>query len=89
MASAGFTAYAAGFGTYSRLYGSLAGVVVFMVWLWVSNLSLLAGAQFNAELTRDTRENPQVPANSAPSQSSPAPSPPAQSSPAQSSPSGD
>ncbi|WP_250305576.1 YihY/virulence factor BrkB family protein [Streptomyces sp. A 4/2] len=55
-ASAGFTAYATGFGTYSRLYGSLAGVVVFLVWLWVSNLALLAGAQFNAELSRAAAE---------------------------------
>ncbi|MGW9023446.1 YihY/virulence factor BrkB family protein [Streptomyces sp. NPDC055722] len=47
-----FTAYAAGLGTYSRLYGSLAGVVVFLVWLWMSHLSLLAGAQFTAELAR-------------------------------------
>lgn len=52
IASAGFTAYANGFGTYSKLYGSLAGVVVFLVWLWVSNLALLTGAQFNAELSR-------------------------------------
>ncbi|WP_328537994.1 YihY/virulence factor BrkB family protein [Streptomyces sp. NBC_00344] len=52
IASAGFTLYAAGLGTYSKLYGSLAGVVVFLVWLWMSNLALLAGAQFNAELAR-------------------------------------
>ncbi|WP_323874497.1 YihY/virulence factor BrkB family protein [Streptomyces sp. 3212.3] len=51
-ASACFTAYAAGLGTYSRLYGSLAGVVVFLVWLWMSHLALLAGAQFTAELAR-------------------------------------
>ncbi len=51
-ASAGFTAYASGMGTYSRLYGSLAGVVVFLIWLWVSNLALLAGAQFAAELSK-------------------------------------
>ncbi|MFJ4482568.1 YihY/virulence factor BrkB family protein [Streptomyces longwoodensis] len=51
-ASAGFAAYASGFGTYSRLYGSLAGVVVFLVWLWLTNLALLAGAQFTAELVR-------------------------------------
>ncbi|MET7756077.1 YihY/virulence factor BrkB family protein [Streptomyces sp. NPDC005389] len=48
-ASALFTVYTQ-FGTYSRLYGSLAGVVVFLVWLWFSNLALLAGAQFNAVL---------------------------------------
>ncbi|MEV8036011.1 YihY/virulence factor BrkB family protein [Streptomyces sp. NPDC002742] len=48
--SAGFALYATGFGAYSRLYGSLAGPVVFLVWLWLSNLALLAGAQFTAEL---------------------------------------
>lgn len=39
-------------GTFNRLYGSLAGPVVFLIWLWFSHLSLLSGAQFNAELTR-------------------------------------
>lgn len=47
-----FTLYASGFGTYGKLYGSLAGVVVFLVWLWVSNLALLAGAQFTVEMAR-------------------------------------
>jgi membrane protein len=51
-ASAAFAVYAATFGSYGRLYGSLAGVVVFLVWLWVSNLALLAGAQFTVELHR-------------------------------------
>ncbi|MFE2378725.1 YihY/virulence factor BrkB family protein [Streptomyces sp. NPDC059398] len=83
-ASAGFTAYAAGFGTYSRLYGSLAGVVVFMVWLWVSNLSLLAGAQFNAELTR-AAQKPNPPTEANPSPPDPRPNPPTE---AKSSPSG-
>lgn len=50
LTSAGFALYASHSGTYSRLYGSLAGSVVFLVWLWLSNLSLVAGAQFNAEL---------------------------------------
>ncbi|MEW1904562.1 MULTISPECIES: YihY/virulence factor BrkB family protein [unclassified Streptomyces] len=50
-ASAAFTLYTQ-FGTYSRLYGSLAGIVVFLVWLWFTNLALLAGAQFNAVLAR-------------------------------------
>ncbi|MFD9316150.1 YihY/virulence factor BrkB family protein [Streptomyces sp. NPDC060053] len=49
--SAGFAWYAAGLNAYSRLYGSLAGVVVFLVWLWLSNLALLTGAQFAAELS--------------------------------------
>ncbi|OSZ58589.1 ribonuclease BN [Streptomyces pharetrae CZA14] len=51
-ASLGFALYTAHVGTYHRLYGSLAGVVVFLVWLWLSNLALLIGAQFNAELMR-------------------------------------
>ncbi|GAA3507121.1 YihY/virulence factor BrkB family protein [Streptomyces showdoensis] len=50
-ASALFTLYTQ-FGTYSRLYGSLAGIIVFLVWLWFGNLSLLAGAQFNAVRAR-------------------------------------
>ncbi|WP_329292564.1 YihY/virulence factor BrkB family protein [Streptomyces pseudovenezuelae] len=48
--SACFSAYASTLGAYSRLYGSLAGVVVFLIWLWLSNLALLTGAQFAAEL---------------------------------------
>ncbi|MFJ4922886.1 YihY/virulence factor BrkB family protein [Streptomyces sp. NPDC088725] len=53
LTSAGFALYTSHAGTYNRLYGSLAGVIVFLVWLWVTNLSLLAGAQFNAELFRE------------------------------------
>ncbi|MFK4070804.1 YihY/virulence factor BrkB family protein [Streptomyces sp. NPDC029674] len=52
LSSGLFTLYATVFGTYGKLYGSLAGVVVFLVWLWVSNLALLAGAQFTVEVER-------------------------------------
>ncbi|WP_280358424.1 YihY/virulence factor BrkB family protein [Nocardia otitidiscaviarum] len=52
LASAGFTIYVANFGSYNKTYGSLAGVVVFLVWLWLSNAAVLLGAEFNAELTR-------------------------------------
>ncbi|WP_233636263.1 MULTISPECIES: YihY/virulence factor BrkB family protein [unclassified Streptomyces] len=51
-ASALFALYATQVGSYSRLYGSLAGLVVFLIWIWFANLSLLAGAQFNVELRR-------------------------------------
>ncbi|MFC7219442.1 YihY/virulence factor BrkB family protein [Streptomyces polyrhachis] len=65
-ASAGFARYVSWAGTYNRLYGSLAGSIVFLVWLWVSNLTLLAGAQFNAELAklrpRPARERTTAPA---------------------------
>lgn len=53
--SAGFALYTTVLSTYSRLYGSLAGIVVFLIWLWLSNLALLAGAQFTAELARTAR----------------------------------
>lgn len=51
-ASALFALYATQVGSYGRLYGSLAGLVVFLIWVWFANLSLLAGAQFNVELRR-------------------------------------
>ncbi len=50
--SASFALYVSHVGTYNRLYGSLAGIIVFLVWLWLSNLALLTGAQFNAELAK-------------------------------------
>ncbi|KOX02858.1 MULTISPECIES: YihY/virulence factor BrkB family protein [unclassified Streptomyces] len=53
--SLGFAFYTSHVTTYHRLYGSLAGVVVFLVWLWLSNLALLVGAQFNAELAKPAR----------------------------------
>jgi membrane protein len=52
VASLGFALYATRVGTYHRMYGSLAGIVVFLIWLWMSNLALLSGAQFNAELLK-------------------------------------
>ena len=51
-ASAGFNLYVSNFGAYSNTYGSLAGVVVFLIWLWLTNLAILFGAQFAAELER-------------------------------------
>jgi len=61
-ASAGFALYATHIGSYSRLYGSLAGLVVFLIWIWFTNLALLAGAQFNVELARtQDRQGREVP----------------------------
>lgn len=62
VASAGFALYATHIGSYSRLYGSLAGLVVFLIWIWFTNLALLAGAQFNVELARtEVRRQSDVP----------------------------
>ncbi|WP_129664323.1 YihY/virulence factor BrkB family protein [Phytoactinopolyspora endophytica] len=52
VASAGFGFYVANFGSYDRTYGSLAGVIVFLLWLWITNVALLFGAEFDAELER-------------------------------------
>jgi membrane protein len=52
LASAAFAFYVANFGSYNKTYGTLGGIVVFLVWLWISNLVLLLGAEFNAEIAR-------------------------------------
>ena len=52
LASVGFAFYVANFGSYNKTYGSLAGVVVFLLWLWLTNLALLFGAEVDAELER-------------------------------------
>jgi membrane protein len=53
VASAGFAFYVANFSSYNKTYGTLAAVVVFLVWLWISNVAVLFGAEFNAELERE------------------------------------
>jgi membrane protein len=52
LASGGFALYVSHFGSYNKTYGSLAAVIVFLVWLWISNLAVLVGAEFDAEVQR-------------------------------------
>jgi membrane protein len=52
IASVAFALYVANFSSYNKTYGSLAGVIVFLVWLWLSNTAILLGAELNAELER-------------------------------------
>ena len=47
-ASAAFGLYAATFGSYDKAYGALAGVIVFLIWLWITNAALLFGSEYNA-----------------------------------------
>jgi len=53
IASGLFAVYVANFASYNKTYGSLAGVIVFLVWLWISNLAILLGAEFDAELEHE------------------------------------
>src|SRR5436305_4029561 len=52
IASGAFALYLANFSSYNKTYGALGGVIAFLVWLWVSNIAILLGAEFNAELAR-------------------------------------
>jgi membrane protein len=52
VASAGFAFYVANFGSYNKTYGALAGVIVFLVWMWITNIAVLLGAEINAETER-------------------------------------
>jgi membrane protein len=52
VASALFGLYVANFSSYGRTYGSLAGAIVFLLWLWITNLALLFGAELDSELER-------------------------------------
>ncbi|RDI27597.1 YihY/virulence factor BrkB family protein [Lentzea flaviverrucosa] len=55
LATVGFAIYVANFASYNKTYGSLGGVIVFLVWLWISNIAVLLGAEFDAELERGRR----------------------------------
>jgi membrane protein len=52
VASALFAVYVANFGSYDKTYGTFAGVIIFLLWLWITNLAILLGAELNAELER-------------------------------------
>jgi membrane protein len=52
IASGLFALYVANFGSYNKVYGSLAAVIIFLIWMWISNTAILIGAEFNAELER-------------------------------------
>jgi membrane protein len=52
VASAAFAFYVANFGSYNKTYGSLAAVIIFLVWLWITNVVMLLGAELNAEIER-------------------------------------
>ncbi|MEV4948921.1 YihY/virulence factor BrkB family protein [Streptomyces sp. NPDC053755] len=53
VASAGFAFYVANFGSYNKTYGTVAGMIIFLLWLWITNLAILLGLEFDAEMTRE------------------------------------
>jgi membrane protein len=53
LASLAFAFYVSNFGSYNKTYGSLAAVIIFLVWLWVTNVAILLGAELNAETERE------------------------------------
>lgn len=53
IASALFALYVSFSGSYNKTYGSFATVIIFLVWLWITNIAVLLGAEFNAETQRE------------------------------------
>jgi len=62
LASVLFGFYVANFGSYNKTYGALGGVIVFLLWLWITNLALLFGAELDAELERGRQLQAGLPA---------------------------
>ncbi len=52
IASGAFALYLANFANYNKTYGTLGGVIAFLVWLWISNIAIMIGAELDAELER-------------------------------------
>jgi membrane protein len=61
VASAAFAFFVANFGSYNKTYGALAGVIVALVWLWITNLAILLGAELNAEIERSRELREETP----------------------------
>jgi len=62
LASVLFALYVSQFASYNKTYGSLGGVIAFLVWLWITNIAILFGAEFNAELQRSQQREAGEPA---------------------------
>jgi len=61
LASAGFAFYVAKFGSYKKTYGTLGGLVILLIWFWITNLAILFGHQLNAERERSLEIKEGVP----------------------------
>ena len=61
VASAAFAFYVANFGSYDKTYGSLGAVIIFLIWMWITNVAVLLGAEINAERERSRQLQEGVP----------------------------
>jgi membrane protein len=62
VATVGFFFYVTNFGSYNKTYGTLGGLIALLVWMWISNLALLFGVEFDAELERSRELEAGLPA---------------------------
>ncbi len=62
LASLGFWLYVSNFADYDRIYGAFAGVIIFTLWLWIANMAILVGAEFDAEVERVRQLQADIPA---------------------------
>ncbi len=61
VASAAFAFYVSNFASYNKTYGTLGGIIVFLVWMWITNVAILLGAEINAERERSRQLEDRVP----------------------------
>ena len=54
LASIGFSLYVSTFGNYAKTYGVFAGIIVLLLWLWITSYAVLLGAEINAEAEQQT-----------------------------------
>ncbi|MFG6584835.1 YihY/virulence factor BrkB family protein [Sulfitobacter sp. 1A12779] len=57
VASIGFSIYVSNFGSYNESFGSMAGAIILLMWLWISAFIVLLGAEFNSEMEAQTRKD--------------------------------
>jgi len=60
IASVGFSIYVSNFGSYNETFGSMAGVIILLMWLWISAFIILMGAELNAEMEAQTAHDTTV-----------------------------
>ena len=66
LASGAFAFYVANFSSYNKTYGAMASVIIFLVWLWITNTVILLGAELNAEIERGRQIEGGTPADREP-----------------------